>query len=120
MPRNNFPVLFLFLVFVFNGFLFGQQPGVEVYKILGIAVEGQRSVEPAAIIANAGLRVGGDIAIPSEETRTIIKRLHNLRLFEDVQIFIEKKIKKIFSNTGLMHYNIIDVEKTINHSESRP
>ncbi|MBN1398578.1 MAG: outer membrane protein assembly factor BamA [Bacteroidetes bacterium] len=59
--------------------------------MLGITVEGHSTVEPAAIIANAGLRVGGDIAIPSEETRTIIKRLHNLRLFEDVQIYIEKK-----------------------------
>jgi len=87
-------VLSFLLVFVSTSFLFGQQqPEAEVLKILGIVVEGQRSVEPAAIIANAGLRIGGEITIPSEQTRTAIQRLHNLRLFEDVQIFIEKRVE---------------------------
>ncbi|RPI05329.1 MAG: outer membrane protein assembly factor BamA [Ignavibacteriae bacterium] len=68
-------------------------PKPEVYKILGISVEGQRSGEPAAIIANTGLKIGGDITIPSEQTKLAIQRLHNLRIFDDVQIFIENRVQ---------------------------
>jgi len=73
--------------------LFGQQPRQEVLKILGISVEGQRSGDPSAIIANTGLKVGGELTIPGEQTKLAIQRLHNLRLFDDVQIFIENRIQ---------------------------
>ena len=63
----------------------------EVYKILGISVEGQRSSDPAAIIANTGLKVGDEISIPGEQTRTAIERLYGLRLFDDIQILIENR-----------------------------
>jgi outer membrane protein insertion porin family len=65
----------------------------EVYKILGITVEGQRSAEPAAIIANTGLKVGDELTIPGEQTRQAVQRLYNLRLFADVQILIENKVQ---------------------------
>jgi outer membrane protein insertion porin family len=82
------------LIIISFSSLFGQQqPKAEVYKILGIVVEGQRSVEPVAIIANTGLSVGSEITIPSEQTKIAIQRLHNLRLFDDIQIFIEKKVE---------------------------
>jgi outer membrane protein assembly factor BamA len=58
----------------------------EVFKVLGISVEGQRSSDPAAIIANTGLKVGDEIALPGEQTRTAIERLYGLRLFDDIQI----------------------------------
>jgi outer membrane protein insertion porin family len=63
----------------------------EVFKILGISVEGQRSADPTAIIANTGLKVGDEINLPGEQTRTAIERLYGLRLFDDVQIFIENR-----------------------------
>ncbi|HEY6953075.1 MAG TPA: outer membrane protein assembly factor BamA, partial [Bacteroidota bacterium] len=63
----------------------------EVYKILGISVEGQRSAEPSAIIANTGLKVGDELTIPGDQTRQAIQRLYNLRLFSDVQILLDKK-----------------------------
>jgi len=76
------------------GFLISQQQSKpEVYKILGISVEGQRSGEPSAIIANTGLKVGEELTIPSEQTKMAIQRLHNLKLFDDVQIFIENKVQ---------------------------
>lgn len=65
----------------------------ETYKILGITIEGARSADPSAIIANTGLRIGDEITIPGEQTREAIQRLHNLRLFGDVQIFIENKVQ---------------------------
>jgi outer membrane protein insertion porin family len=60
---------------------------------LGISVEGQTSAEPRAIIANTGLKVGDEINVPGEETRTAINRLYQLRLFSDVQILIENRIQ---------------------------
>jgi outer membrane protein insertion porin family len=89
-------LVFLFLIGALSvGVLFGQkqQPQPEVYKILGITVEGQRSGEPSAIIANTGLKVGGDLTIPGEQTKLAIQRLHNLRIFDDVQIFIENRVQ---------------------------
>ena len=71
--------------------LCAQQQRTEVYKILGISVEGQRSSDPAAIIANTGLKVGDSITLPGDQTRTAIERLYGLRLFDDVQILIENR-----------------------------
>ncbi|MCI0707701.1 MAG: outer membrane protein assembly factor BamA [Ignavibacteriae bacterium] len=63
----------------------------EVYRILGISVQGQRSADANAIIANTGLKVGDEIAVPGQQTRTAIERLYGLRLFADVQIYIENR-----------------------------
>ncbi len=69
------------------------QPRPQVYRILGITVEGETSADPAAIIANTGLKEGDEITIPGEQTRTAIERLHRLRLFDDIQIFIENRVQ---------------------------
>jgi outer membrane protein insertion porin family len=70
-----------------------QAPKAEVYRVLGISVEGQRSGSPAAIIANTGLKVGDEITVPGDQTRQAIHRLSNLRLFGDVQILIERRVQ---------------------------
>ena len=75
----------------FSAALYGQQQKQEVYKILGMSVEGQRSSDPAAIIANTGLKVGDEISVPGEKTRAAIERLYTLRLFSDIQILIENR-----------------------------
>lgn len=69
------------------------QPRPEVYRILGITVEGQVTADAAAIIANTGLQVGDEITVPGDQTRTAIMRLHRLRLFEDIQILIENRVQ---------------------------
>ena len=63
----------------------------EVHKILGISVEGRTSADPAAVIANTGMKVGDEITIPGDQTRTAIDRLYGLRLFDDIQILIENR-----------------------------
>lgn len=67
------------------------QQRTEVFKILGITVEGQSSADPSAIIANTGLKVGDEISLPGEQTRTAIERLSALRLFDDIQILVENR-----------------------------
>lgn len=94
MFRNSILKYSFLLLAISTDVLLGQpQQKPEVFKILGISVEGQKSGEPSAIIANTGLKVGEEITIPGEQTRLAIQRLHNLRLFDDVQIFIENRVQ---------------------------
>jgi len=90
---QKFKLAFLLLVCCSFVQSLNAQARPEVYKILGVTVEGQRSAEPTAIVANTGLKVGDEISFPGEQSRQAIQRLYNLRLFDDVQILIEKKIQ---------------------------
>ena len=67
-------------------------PPQEVFKILGIAVEGNVLADPGAVIANSGLKVGDEIAVPGDQVGQAVKKLWSLHLFEDVQITIDRKI----------------------------
>lgn len=66
----------------------------EVYTILGISVEGLTSADPQAIIANTGLKPGDEIVIPGDQTRNAILRLYKLRLFDDIQIVIDRRTQE--------------------------
>jgi outer membrane protein insertion porin family len=67
-------------------------PTQEVLKILGISVEGNTLADPAAIIANSGLKVGGEITVPGDQVSQAIRKLWSLRLFEDIQILTDRKM----------------------------
>ena len=64
----------------------------QQFKILGISVEGNKSAESVAIIANSGLKVGGEFTIPGDQTRAAITRLWGLRIFSDVQLLVENTV----------------------------
>ena len=68
-----------------------QQPQ-EVYKILGISVEGNTLADPSAIIANTGLKVGEEILLPSDQLGQAVRKLWLLKIFDDVQIGIDRKV----------------------------
>ncbi len=73
----------------------GQRGNVETYKILGISVEnttGGSGTEPSAVIANSGLKVGDEIAVPGDQVHQAIQRLWALKIFSDVQVLIENKV----------------------------
>ncbi len=94
--RWSFLIVFvLFLSTVFLSNVRGQDQDTkqpQQYKILGISVEGNKSAETAAIIANTGLKNGEEITVPGEQTRTAITRLWDLRIFSDIQIAIENRV----------------------------
>jgi outer membrane protein insertion porin family len=64
----------------------------EVHKILGISVEGNALADPAAIIANAGLKVGDEITVPGDQVNQAMKRLWGLHLFSDVRIAVDRAV----------------------------
>jgi len=74
------------------------------YKILGISVAGNKYSEAVAIIGNSGLKVGDEITVPGEQTRTAITRLWNLKIFSNVEIEAEN-----FAGDGV--YLLIKVEE---------
>lgn len=67
-----------------------QQPQ-DVYKILGISVEGATLADPAAVIANSGLRIGDELLVPSDQVGQAVRKLWGLKIFDDVQIAIDRK-----------------------------
>jgi len=69
-----------------------KSPPQEVYKILGISVEGNSMADPAAVIANSGLKVGDEIAVPGDQVGQAIRRLWGLKLFEDIRISIDRQV----------------------------
>ncbi|MEE9287968.1 MAG: POTRA domain-containing protein, partial [Bacteroidota bacterium] len=64
----------------------------QLFEILGISVEGNSVAEPAAIIANAGLKISDELAIPGDQSAEAIRRLWALRIFSDVQILVERTV----------------------------
>ncbi|MEW6510776.1 MAG: outer membrane protein assembly factor BamA [Bacteroidota bacterium] len=66
------------------------QPRQEIYKILGISVEGNQLSDPAALIANSGLKVGDELAVPGEQTAQAIRHLWALKLFDDIRISVDR------------------------------
>ena len=67
-------------------------PSQEVLKILGISVEGNTLADPAAVIANSGLKVGNEMTVPGDQVSQAVRKLWSLRLFEDIQILTDRKM----------------------------
>src|SRR5512135_3425508 len=73
--------------------LFAQRPQPqEVLKILGISIEGNTLADPAAVIANSGLKVGDEITVPGDQVAQAIRKLWSLKIFSEIQVGIEKKV----------------------------
>jgi len=94
--KNIYSNLALILLLALSsGTLHAQdQTGAVTYKIISISTEGNKNYDSKTIIANSGLQVGSEIAIPSDDTKNAIMRLWNLGLFSDVQIIVDKKLGK--------------------------
>jgi len=98
-----------------------QQPQ-EVYKILGISVEGNTLADPAAIIANAGLKVGDELLLPSDQVGQAVRKLWLLKIFDDVQISIDRKVGNglylVVKVKELPRYESTEIEGSDEVSES--
>ena len=85
------PKYFLvFLILILSTAIFPQQR--TTYKILGMAVDGNKSSDANTIIVSTGLKVGDEIQVPGDKTINAIKNLWSLNIFSDVQILIDKQL----------------------------
>jgi outer membrane protein insertion porin family len=81
----------LSLVILFSTNIYSQVNPVN-YKILSIAVQGNRTADANTIIANSGLKVGDELQVPGDRTLTAIKQLYALNIFSEIEIVIEKQV----------------------------
>ncbi len=84
--------IFIITLLITLSLSFAQKQKIETFKILGIYVEGNVTADREAIISNSGLRVNGELVIPSDQIRQAIQRLWALRIFDDIQISIERQV----------------------------
>lgn len=80
----------VFLILILSTAIFPQQR--TTYKILGMAVDGNKSSDANTIIVSTGLKVGDEIQVPGDKTINAIKNLWALNIFSDVQIIIDKQL----------------------------
>lgn len=64
----------------------------EVYKILGISVEGNTLTESSGIISYSGLKIGDEILVPGDQVSQGIRKLWSLKVFDDIQISIDRTV----------------------------
>ena len=89
---QKFTAFLILLLLLFATHLNAQRQKPEVFKILGMSVEGNTSADPAAVIANSGLKIGDEISVPGDQIHQAINRLWALRIFSDIQIEIENQV----------------------------
>ena len=97
-----FPTLFLFVFSIATAvaqtsdslavFDYSSQ---QEYEIGGIVVSGAEYSDENAIKSIAGLKVGGRIKIPGDDIPNALKSLWRLRLYDNVEILVEKTIGEI-------------------------
>lgn len=89
-PTRLLKYFLVFFILVFSTAILSQQR--TTYKILGIAVEGNKSSDANTIIVSTGLKVGDEVQVPGDKTINAIKNLWALNIFSDVQILIDKQL----------------------------
>lgn len=99
-------IIFVTFSLFFSSVLYAQTGSLQQkqYKILGISVSGNTLAEASAIIGNSGLKIGDEITVPGDQTRSAILRLWNLRIFSNIEIEAEN-----FVGDGV--YLLIKVEE---------
>ena len=80
------------VLFAFPPLIAQRSQPQEVLKILGISIEGNHLADPAAVIANSGLKVGDEITVPGDQVAQAIRKLWALNIFEEVQINVDRKV----------------------------
>jgi len=68
-------------------------PGVE-YEIGEISVVGGGNLDNSVIILLSGLQVNDKVTFPGEAIQKAIQKLWDQRLFDDVSIYVNRKIGK--------------------------
>ena len=84
-------VFYLFFI-ISAAYSFSFAQNTKTLKVLGVSVEGNKSIESSTVIANFGLKIGDEIQIPGDKTLDAIKRLYALNIFSNIQLVTEKEI----------------------------
>ena len=104
-----------------TGFLFSQDEyrKGDTYSIDTITVVGLKNFSDRTVVTYSGLRQGQAIQVPGEEVSAVLKKLWNLELFSDVNLYVTDvssgKIKleiNVDELPTLLNYSINGVKKS--------
>jgi len=121
---NNFrsKLLKAFIIFVLgNSFLLSQDSYRKggTYTIDTVTVVGLQNFSDRTVVTYSGLRKGQSLQVPGEEVSSILKKLWNLELFSDVNLYVtdvnDGKIKleiNVDELPTLSNYKINGVKKS--------
>lgn len=92
---SKITLIVILSVFFFNRNLsFAQDDQIPTYRIASVSVKGNKFYDSKTIVNYSGLKENMEIAIPSDETRDAIKKLWSLGLFNNIQLYVDKKFGK--------------------------
>ena len=96
IPKNvlYFSLTLLVFLFIADKNIYSQNEGPTTYKIVSLSVIGNKLYDARTIISYSGLKENQEISIPSDETRDAIRKLWNLSLFSNIEIYVDKKFGK--------------------------
>ncbi|TVQ50009.1 MAG: outer membrane protein assembly factor BamA [Saprospirales bacterium] len=85
---------------------------VEELEIGGITITGAEFSDQQAIIAVSGLQVGNRIRIPGRDITNAMKKLWDLRLFEDVRILQTQRVGEVV----FLEIQLVERPRFLRHS----
>ncbi len=83
--------IYIVIIFILNSTISFSQNNYnkgDYYVLDTIVVSGLKKFSDKTVVAYSGLRKGQNIQVPGEEISNLLKKLWNLELFSDVNIFI--------------------------------
>src|SRR5690606_348721 len=93
---------------LWQGLLSAQQDdGPQTYRIVSITTTGNKLYDSKTIIGYSGLSIGGEIAVPSDESREAIRKLWNLGLFSDISLVIDR----VVGNEAYLIFNVKELPR---------
>ena len=113
---NNFKCKVNIIVFLFifiSGVVYSQDTyrKGETYKIDTITVVGLENFSDKTVVTYSGLRQGQSIQLPGEEISSVLKKLWNLELFSNVDLFITE----INSGAVKLEINVEELPTLLNY-----
>ena len=83
--------IYIVFIFILNSTISFSQNNYnkgDYYVLDTIVVSGLKNFSDKTVVAYSGLRKGQNIQVPGEEISNVLKKLWNLELFSDVNIYI--------------------------------
>ena len=113
---NNFKCKVNIIVFLFifiSGAVYSQDTyrKGETYTIDTITVVGLKNFSDKTVVTYSGLRQGQSIQLPGEEISSVLKKLWNLELFSNVDLFITE----INSGAVKLEINVEELPTLLNY-----
>ena len=105
---NTLKILVLLLITIGETYSQDTYRKGDTYIIDTITVAGLKNFSDRTVVTYSGLREGQSIQVPGEEITSILKKLWNLELFSNVDLFVTGVVGR---SMGSGHLSVNDIEE---------